>query len=164
MIDESTTNSQITDAVTQVNTTVVGNGPAMSQSLLDTVLSDALGLGMYNAVSAQQNSQTLGTAAVAATCARLLAQPVRFRVSKPPEPALPLRPGGDPGGGSPPTTPGVTARRVAAGERAVEEFARTVETSEAVIDDAKREVNRLFPEAHLERSHRSGDEPGDEEA
>ncbi len=76
MIDESTTNSQITDSVTQSNTTVIGQAPASTQGLLDTVMAETIGMSMHNAVTAQQNSQMMGNAAVAATCARLLKAPV----------------------------------------------------------------------------------------
>ncbi len=76
MIDESTTNSQVTDSVTQSNTTVIGQAPASTQGLLDAVMAETIGMSMHNAVTAQQNSQMMGSAAVAATCARLLKAPV----------------------------------------------------------------------------------------
>ncbi len=76
MIDESTTNSQITDSVTQSTTSVIGHAPASTQGLLDAVMAETVGMSMHNAVTAQQNSQMMSNAAVAATCARLIKAPV----------------------------------------------------------------------------------------
>ena len=52
----TTVNPQITDSVTQVNTKVVGETPAMAMgNLLST--SHALSTGAHNATSAQQQGQ-----------------------------------------------------------------------------------------------------------
>ncbi len=50
-------NSQITDAVTQANTKVVGDAPAMALSSLYLATSQALSNAAHNATNAQQQSQ-----------------------------------------------------------------------------------------------------------
>ena len=50
-------NAQITDSVTQVNTQVVGDGPAMAMGNLLMSTSHALSNGAHNAVAAQQQGQ-----------------------------------------------------------------------------------------------------------
>ncbi|CAM2070439.1 RebB family R body protein [Sulfidibacter corallicola] len=49
-------NSQITDSVTQVNTKVVGDSPAVSTSNLYLATSQALGNAAHNATSNQQHA------------------------------------------------------------------------------------------------------------
>jgi hypothetical protein len=75
MADEGTVNSQITDSVTQVDTTILGNAPAQSTGMLDAVMAESIGMAMYNAVTTQHNSQMVASAAVAAACARMLKSP-----------------------------------------------------------------------------------------
>ncbi len=50
-------NEQITDSVTQVNTKVVGETPAMAMGNLLMSTSQALNNAAYNATSAQQQAQ-----------------------------------------------------------------------------------------------------------
>lgn len=50
-------NEQITDSVTQVNTKVVGETPAMAMGNLLMSTSQALGNAAHNATSAQQQAQ-----------------------------------------------------------------------------------------------------------
>ncbi len=58
MADAATTvNAQITDSVTQVNTKVVGETPAMAMGNLLMSTSHALSNGAHNATSAQQQGQ-----------------------------------------------------------------------------------------------------------
>lgn len=57
-------NPQITDAVTQTNTSVLSDAPAMAMGTLYQSLAHSVGLMMQNAVSAQQQ---LNIAAQAAT-------------------------------------------------------------------------------------------------
>ncbi|MDH2431762.1 RebB family R body protein [Pokkaliibacter sp. MBI-7] len=56
-------NSQITDAVTQANTKVVGEAPAMAMSSLYQAMSHSTGILYQNAVLAQQQQTTLAQAA-----------------------------------------------------------------------------------------------------
>lgn len=64
-------NGQITDAVTQANTTVLGDAPAVALASLYQVSSHSVGLMLQNAVAQQQNSTTIANAVVA-NCANLL--------------------------------------------------------------------------------------------
>ncbi|BFM50401.1 RebB family R body protein [Marinomonas sp. THO17] len=50
-------NEQITDSVTQVNTKVVGETPAMAMGNLLLSTSQALGTAAHNATAAQQQAQ-----------------------------------------------------------------------------------------------------------
>ena len=50
-------NEQITDSVTQVNTKVVGETPAMAMGNLLMSTSQALGISAHNATAAQQQAQ-----------------------------------------------------------------------------------------------------------
>lgn len=52
-------NDQITDSITQVSTTVLGNAPAMASSTLQQATAQALGNGAHNATSAQQQANIL---------------------------------------------------------------------------------------------------------
>jgi methylphosphotriester-DNA--protein-cysteine methyltransferase len=58
-------NPQITDAVTQANTKVLAEAPAMSVALLYQVFSQSVGLSLQNAASAQHNMQAVAGAATA---------------------------------------------------------------------------------------------------
>jgi hypothetical protein len=55
-------NDQITDSVTQVNTKVVAEAPAMALGSLYQSNAHALSLSFENAVNAQQEKNTLDTA------------------------------------------------------------------------------------------------------
>jgi len=119
-------NSQISDSVSNAVATVLGNAPSQGFSLLDTVMAETVGMMMHNAVTAQQNAQMVGSAAVTATCAKMLqAQPSS---SPGPTPSPPIF--------SPPASP--PSGSAQAGEEAraaLKKLARDVETSAA--DEAK---------------------------
>lgn len=65
MADHTPVNSQITDAITQTNLTVLGNAPAQSMSNVYQVLAQSVGVSMQNAVTNQQSMNTIDTAIVA---------------------------------------------------------------------------------------------------
>lgn len=65
-------NSQITDAVTQVNVKVLGDAPAMALGMLYQAIATSLSLAAQNAVSAQQHMQTISSATTAACVAAIL--------------------------------------------------------------------------------------------
>jgi hypothetical protein len=71
-MDDSTVNSQITDSVSQSSAATIGQAAAESFAILDVVMAETLGMGMHNAVSAQHGMQLVSSAAVTATCARML--------------------------------------------------------------------------------------------
>ncbi len=56
-------NGQVTDAVTQTGTLVLGNAPAMAMSTLYTTLSHTLSLLYQNSVSAQNQAAIISQAA-----------------------------------------------------------------------------------------------------
>lgn len=57
-------NSQITDAVSQSNVQVVAEAPAMALGSLYQSMAQSLSLSAQNAVSSQQNSNTLSQAVI----------------------------------------------------------------------------------------------------
>lgn len=73
MADNTPVNSQITDAVTQVNVKVLGDAPAMAMGALYQSAAHAAGILFENAVAQQQSSQTVHQAIVAAIADRLIA-------------------------------------------------------------------------------------------
>ncbi|WP_025899542.1 RebB family R body protein [Sneathiella glossodoripedis] len=64
MATDTPVNSQITDAVTQSNMTVLGNAPAQSMATAYQMLAQSTGVAMQNAVSNQQNMNTIDSAIV----------------------------------------------------------------------------------------------------
>ncbi len=67
MADNTAVNSQITDAITQVNVKVLGDAPAIAMGNLFLAISQALGVAAENAVNAMQNeTEVLNAAATQA--------------------------------------------------------------------------------------------------
>jgi len=64
MAKDTPVNSQITDAVTQSNLTVLGTAPAQSMATAYQMLAQSVGVAMQNAVANQQNMNTIDTAIV----------------------------------------------------------------------------------------------------
>ncbi|AXE34819.1 RebB family R body protein [Chromobacterium phragmitis] len=62
MARDTSVNSQITDAVTQVNVKVLAESPAMAMGSMFQALSHSTGILFENAVSAQQQQNTLAQA------------------------------------------------------------------------------------------------------
>lgn len=60
-----TVNSQITDAVTQTNVTVLGESPAQAMSTLYQMATQASGMTMQNSVTNQHNLNQLNPVIVA---------------------------------------------------------------------------------------------------
>ncbi|WP_210418557.1 RebB family R body protein [Aliikangiella coralliicola] len=63
MADPTLVNSQITDAVTQTNTKVLGEAPAMAMGSLYQTIGNAIAMAAANAVYAQQQSNIVYQAA-----------------------------------------------------------------------------------------------------
>jgi hypothetical protein len=98
----STVNTQINDSVVDALNHTLGNAPAEGMGLLDTVMAETVGMLMHNAVSAQQNSQMIGNAALTATCAKMLEVPFPSpSKTKPVHPGSPDVTPGSPASGSP---------------------------------------------------------------
>ncbi len=53
---------------------VLDQAPAAALAMAEAVMADTIGLVMHNAVVAQRNMQTLTNAAVAVTCALIIAK------------------------------------------------------------------------------------------
>ncbi|WP_394204180.1 RebB family R body protein [Shewanella waksmanii] len=68
----STVNDQVTDAVTQLNALLTGGAAPQSLSMVDIAGAETMGMSMFNAITAQQNSQTSASAAATASCAKML--------------------------------------------------------------------------------------------
>ncbi|HEY1631810.1 MAG TPA: RebB family R body protein [Rhizomicrobium sp.] len=66
MADPTTVNSQVTDAVTQANVKVVGEGPAEALSVEVQAMAHSIGLAMENATQAQGGMQQVNNTATAA--------------------------------------------------------------------------------------------------
>ena len=64
MANDTPVNSQITDAVTQSKITVVGGAPAQSMGTVYQMMAQTVGVSMQNAVSNQQNMNTIDNAIV----------------------------------------------------------------------------------------------------
>lgn len=70
-----TVNSQITDAVTQTNVTVLGEAPAQSMAMVYQSMAHATSLLMQNSVMAQGGMQQINSAVVASACQRIMTLP-----------------------------------------------------------------------------------------
>lgn len=68
-----TVNSQIADAVSLVNTSVLAIAPAQSMGLVYQTMAHSTSLAMQNAVSAQSGMQQINTAVVSTACQRIMA-------------------------------------------------------------------------------------------
>ena len=53
---------------------VLEQAPAAALAMAEAAMADTIGLVMHNAVTAQRNMQTLANAAVAVTCALIIAK------------------------------------------------------------------------------------------
>lgn len=72
MADDTTVNSQITDAVTQVTASVLGSSEAQARAMADQVMAHAVGLAMQNAVAQQQQAYILRNAVTTAAARAIL--------------------------------------------------------------------------------------------
>lgn len=98
---EHLVNEQIVESVADVISLNSGHAPAQSAGMLDVVMAETMGMSMYNAVSRQQSSSMVGSAAVTSACAKMLQTPFPILpplVPSPPTPnglqPLPVPPGG----------------------------------------------------------------------
>ena len=67
-----TVNSQITDAVTQIDLGVVGAAPAVSMGMVYQMMATSVGHSMQNATATQYGMQQVSIAAVATGIAKIL--------------------------------------------------------------------------------------------
>ena len=101
MDNAGTINDQVTDAVSQTSTLVLGSAAPQSLALLDVTGAETMGMSMHNAVTSQQNAQISAMAAITSVCAKMLKvqAPAAPEPSKPddrtPPPFLPISTSGD---------------------------------------------------------------------
>lgn len=62
MVDQTSVNAQITDAVTQTNVKVVAEAPAQSMAMVYQTMAHSISLAMENAMQAQGGLQQIGNA------------------------------------------------------------------------------------------------------
>ena len=67
-------NTQITDAVAQVDLGVIGASPAVAMGMVYQMMATSVGHSMQNATNIQQGMQQVGIATVATACAQIIAQ------------------------------------------------------------------------------------------
>lgn len=87
-------NDQIVESVADVVTLNIGQAPSQSSAMLDVVMAETIGMTMYNAVSRQQSSSTVSSAAITAACAKMLQTP--FPIRPPLPPLVPIKTGVEP--------------------------------------------------------------------
>ena len=68
----TTVNSQITDAVTQTNVKVVGEGPAEALAVETQAMAHSTGLAMENATQTQGGMQQVNNAATSSTISLII--------------------------------------------------------------------------------------------
>jgi hypothetical protein len=73
MATETTVNSQITDAVTQANLTVLGDAPAQAAGLVYQTIAHSISLAMVSAQQAQAGLAQIGNAVTSSAVAVVLA-------------------------------------------------------------------------------------------
>ena len=72
MANTTEVNSQITDAITQVNVNVLGSSPAAAFGILNQTLAQAVGMGMQNSMQHQNGMLQIQTAIVASAVRQIL--------------------------------------------------------------------------------------------
>jgi hypothetical protein len=90
MSSDGTVNARIVDSVATNVTLMTGQSPSQAFGMLDTVMAETLGMAMHNAVLRQQAASMIGSAAVTATCARMLQAPSPAPFPRPPIPPPPV--------------------------------------------------------------------------
>jgi hypothetical protein len=139
-MDGSSVNGQIVDSVADVVTLNSGLAPTQAFGMLDTVMTETLGMAMYNAVSRQQGSSMIGSAATTAVCAKMLSTPFPFEVPAPPPAPAPT--GGVQPLHAPPPKPPKPASVIIAAAKA---------EGESAIDTLKTEEQGLASDAAAAR-------------
>ena len=73
---KNTDTNQIFELATGLDTLALGVSPSESFAVLSAVMAQTLGMAMFNAVSAQQNVNTIRSAAITMACIGLMSLPV----------------------------------------------------------------------------------------
>lgn len=74
-------NRQITDAVTQSNTNVLGGSPAQSMGLVYQTTAHSISLILQNAVAAQSSMQQVNAAVISTACRQIISLPSQIGVA-----------------------------------------------------------------------------------
>jgi Killing trait len=150
MNDQGSVNSQIVDSVSDVTTLASGLAPTQAFGMLDTVMTETLGMAMYNAVSRQQGASMIGSAATTAVCAKMLSTPFPFEIP-PPRPPVPPSPHG---GGvkplrpvNPPSPSDIVADAAAAADEAVDLLWQEADDSDSTAHAARAELAAIVERA-----------------
>ncbi len=104
MPSENSINDHIVDSVDFVVNHGIKHAQSQTTAMLDAVMAETIGMLMHNAVTAQHNGQMVGSAAVTATCAKILSVPL----PEPPKPSKEKKPkqvDSKPGAPNPDTDP-----------------------------------------------------------
>jgi hypothetical protein len=109
MENDGSVNSQVVDSITGIVSLLTGQAPSQSFSFVDTVMAEAISVAMQNAVSRQQNAGMIGSAAVTATCAKILSVPFPQPVKVVPTPPAQTPPSVTPLSGPPSPSDVITA-------------------------------------------------------
>jgi hypothetical protein len=142
-MDQGSVNGQIVDSVADVVTLNNGIAPTQAFGMLDSVMTETLGMAMYNAVSRQQGSSMIGSAATTAVCAKMLSAPFPFEMPPSPPPPPPPPAGGiQPLDPPPPKPPRAAAAAIIAAAKA---------EGESAIDALKAEEAGLATSAAAAR-------------
>ena len=83
-----TVNSQITDAITQSNMIATGMAPANSMGTLYQTLAQSTGTSLQNAVSNQQNVNSMGLAALSQNIQTIMTRPAAQSVTHTVQPII----------------------------------------------------------------------------
>lgn len=67
-------NPQVTDAITQINSLSIGEGPSLSMALVSEVMAETMGMVMHNAVTAQGGMQVIAKSATTVVCALIISK------------------------------------------------------------------------------------------
>lgn len=140
MTDETGVNTQITDSVTQAHITTMDQSPVQSHALLDLVMAETVGMGMHNAINTQHSMQMMASAAITATCARMISGQESVPPPKPDTDTKDVTP-------TPPLAPQDPATIIAAAESEAQKAASTItkaaQMAKQTVNDAKSALTKL---------------------
>jgi hypothetical protein len=149
MNDQGSVNGQIVDSVADVTTLASGLAPTQAFGMLDTVMTETLGMAMYNAVSRQQGSSMIGSAATTAVCAKMLSTPFPFEIPTPHPPPSP-----SPSGGvkplrpvNPPRPSDIVADAAASADVAIDLLWQEADDSDTTAQAARAELETIVEHA-----------------
>lgn len=148
MNQDGTVNGQIIDSTSSIVTLLTGQAPSQSFGMLDAVMVETMAMAMHNAVNRQQSAGMIGSAAVTAACAKLLAVPVPPFVPPPPAPP-PVLPTLPPLPGPTPVAPpeARVAAASATAESAIDTLKAEAAQAVAVSTTVQNELSTLISEA-----------------